>query len=115
VGSLTLVEGAEKGGVLLLALASSGHRDGSLIRMKRIFLIKRIDHFGALVRRAGTPFFLVVCIEGSSWRTQPARAAVNKKSQPSETTLSRQAELEQYPINPKNPLHPDQTSVSVAR
>jgi hypothetical protein len=29
--------------------------------------------------------------------------------------LSRQLELEQYPINPKNPLHPDQTSVSVAR
>jgi hypothetical protein len=28
---------------------------------------------------------------------------------------SRQAELEQYPINPNNPLHPDQTSVSVAR
>jgi hypothetical protein len=26
----------------LLALASSGHRDGSLIRMKRIFLINRI-------------------------------------------------------------------------
>jgi hypothetical protein len=25
-----------------LALASSGHRDGSLIRMKRIFLINRI-------------------------------------------------------------------------
>jgi hypothetical protein len=30
-------------------------------------------------------------------------------------TLSRQLELEQYPIDPKNPLHPDQTSVSVAR
>jgi hypothetical protein len=29
--------------------------------------------------------------------------------------LSRQAELEQYPIDPKNPLHPDETSVSVAR
>jgi hypothetical protein len=29
-------------GVLLFALASSGHRDGSLIRMKRIFRINRI-------------------------------------------------------------------------
>jgi hypothetical protein len=31
-----------RGGVLPLALASSGHRDGSFIRMKRIFRINRI-------------------------------------------------------------------------
>jgi hypothetical protein len=28
--------------------------------------------------------------------------------------LERQQGLEQYPVNPKNPLHPDETSVSVA-
>jgi hypothetical protein len=79
VGSLTLVEGAEKGGVLLLALASSGHRDGSLDRMKRIFLINPIDHLGALVHRARAPFFLVVCIEGSEWRNQASPSGSSQK------------------------------------
>jgi hypothetical protein len=46
--------------------------------------------------------------------SQPERR-FPQKSQPGETTLSRQLELEQYPMNPKNPLHPDETSVSVAR
>jgi hypothetical protein len=52
-----------------LELASSGHRDGSLIRMKRIFLINRIDHSGARVSTTRAPFFFVICIENSEWRT----------------------------------------------
>jgi hypothetical protein len=40
---------------------------------------------------------------------------VNKKSRPRRDVLERQRDLEQYPLNPKNPLHPDETSVSVAR
>jgi hypothetical protein len=67
-------EGAEKGG------ASSGYRDGSLIRINRIFLIQRIDHLGASVHRARAPFFLLFALRRLCDGPKPARAAVNKKS-----------------------------------
>jgi hypothetical protein len=82
--------------------------------MKRIFLIKRIDHLGALVHRARAPFSLVVCIESSDWRTQASPSGSEQEIPAGHVMLSRRLELEQYPTNPKNPLHPDQTSVSVA-
>jgi hypothetical protein len=40
---------------------------------------------------------------------------VTKKSRPRRDALERQSNLKQYPMNQKNPLHPDETSVSVAR
>ena len=83
-GIADATEGAEKGGAVRLALqrilagrdvlgtaaragyslalASSGYGDGSLIRMKRIFLIHRIDHLGASVHRARAPFFLLFAL-----------------------------------------------------
>jgi hypothetical protein len=83
--------------------------------MKRIFLINRIDQLGALVHRARAPFSLVICIEGSEWRAQASPSGSEQEIPAGHDRFSRQAELEQYPMNPKNPLHPDQTSVSVAR
>jgi hypothetical protein len=82
--------------------------------MKLICRIERIDPNGALVYNTRAPFLLLFALTRLCGGPEPARAAVNKKSRPWRDALERQRGLEQYPINPKNPLHPDETSVSVA-
>jgi hypothetical protein len=83
--------------------------------MKRIFLINPIDHFGALAHRAGAPFSLLFALRAPSGGAQASPSGSEQEIRAGHDRLSRQLELEQYPINPKNPLHPDETSVSVAR
>jgi hypothetical protein len=83
--------------------------------MKPIFLINRIDRLGALLHRAGTPFSLLFALRAPSGGAQAGPSGSAQEIPAGHGGLSRQAELEQYPIDPKNPLHPVETSVSVAR
>jgi hypothetical protein len=69
----------------------------------------------ARVSTTRAPFSLFVCIESFEWRTQASPSGSEQEIPACHDRLSRQPGLEQYPIDPKNPLHPDQTSVSVAR
>jgi hypothetical protein len=83
--------------------------------MKLIFLINRIDQVGALVHRARAPFSLLFALRAPSGGAQASPSGSEQEIRAGHGGLSRQAELEQYPIDQKNPLHPVETSVSVAR
>jgi hypothetical protein len=78
--------------------AQAGYRDGSFSRMKRIELITRIAPNGGTVRntRAGISCSLPLGMH------QAPRGALLRNNK------------EKDPSNPENPLHPDETSVSVA-
>jgi hypothetical protein len=51
----------------------------------------------------------------SVWRAVAGPSGSEQETRPRRDALERQPNLKQYPINPKNWLHPDETSVSVAR
>jgi hypothetical protein len=83
--------------------------------MKPIFLINPIDRLGALLHAPGLLSLWLFALRAPSGGAQASPSGSEQGIPAGHDRLSRQAELEQYPIDPKNPLHPDQTSVSVAR
>ena len=77
----------------------AGHRDGSFIRIERIFLIARIAPRGGTARNTKAGSF---CLLPLGTLQMPSGDLLRNNNKTNRS-------------NPENPLHPDETSVSVAR